>query len=119
MAAVKELSINTYVRFLPQSVNSVISKARKGDLLANKQVQEACGITGGKGNQTVNVGINTQEPDKAYDNPQEALKAAYMERDRLNSVIATLERVTGKVEVEAVEVIDHAIHPEQVHGGGA
>jgi len=103
----------------PKTLRALFSRAQAGEVSAIRTALELDGTLKGANNQTVNVGINTQEPDKAYDNPQEALKAAYRERDRLNSVIATLERVAGKVEVEPVEVVDHAIHPEQEDGGGA
>lgn len=77
-SALKELSIALYVRHLPQSVNSVIRTGRRKDqsgLQANRTIQEACGIVGGKGGNVVNI-ANMQQPTherKDYASPQEAM----------------------------------------------
>jgi hypothetical protein len=60
--ALKELSINIYVRHLPQSVNRVIKKAKSGDMGANRLMHESTGMISKGTNQSVNVAVHDTPP---------------------------------------------------------
>lgn len=59
--ALKDLSVNIYVRHLPQSVNRVVKKAKDGDMGANRLMHESTGMISKGGTQSVNVAVHKDD----------------------------------------------------------
>lgn len=110
--AIKDMSINLYVKHLPQSVNSVIKRAKTGDMSANRLMHESIGMIS-KGNmQTVNI-ANQLEPDKPveFDNDSDAL--AYCD-----VVDAEIKQIRAGIAARAGNRLPgDAIHPQTEEQG--